>query len=109
MGLFSKKPKVEQCPMCDVELTPDDRWTHEETHIVQITADEPAWLPATLRDVAQGEFTFRCEQCNSYPSIKWPKPGGASAGMTLHLGHAHHRGSMAMAGVPVEFDMIPIS
>lgn len=109
MGIFSKKPKIEQCPMCDAELTPEDRWTHEESHVVQIQADAPSWLPAQLRNVAQGEFTFKCDRCNSYPSIKWPKEGGASAGMTLHLGGAHGRGSMAHSGAPVGFDMIPIA
>lgn len=108
MGLFNKKPKVEQCAMCDAAVEPDDRWSHELSHVSLITADAPAWLPPQLRNVAQGEYTFKCDRCDSYPSLKWPKEGGASSAMQLHLGKAHGRGPMANMGVPVGFDMIKI-
>ena len=70
MGLFSKKPRIEVCEMCgksDVEGCGS-----ADKHVVEIRGDEPSWLPPNLRIQAQGEFTWLCTRCNSFPAMKWP-------------------------------------
>ena len=89
MGLFGKKEKVECCDMCDVTVSANETSSHRSSHIVKIGPTEPQWLSSGLRAVAQGQYTFRCQRCDSYPDIKWPHEGGADAGMTIHLGVAH--------------------
>jgi len=103
MGLFSSKPKVVVCEMCgksDVEGC-GSMWNHVE----QVSGDLPSWLPANLRAEAQGEYTWLCLHCGSYPAMKWPTDSGASAGMMLHLGSAHHVGNLKGAGRP-QFSMM---
>ncbi len=106
MGLFNKKPKILVCDMCgkaDVEGCGSIY-----NHVEQISGDQPAWLPGNLRAQAPGEYTWMCVRCNSYPAMKWPSDGGASAGMILHLGSAHYVGEfkgMRSTNVP----MIPVS
>lgn len=98
VGIFSKKPKATVCEMCgksDVEGCGS-----ADRHVVTITADEPSWLPANYRAQAQNEFTWLCTRCNSYPAAKWPREGGASAGMMMHLGSEHHVGIMKNSPVP---------
>lgn len=93
MGIFGKKSKTEVCDMCgkaDVEGCGSS-----SKHVEQITATEPSWLPANWRAQAPGEYTWMCVRCNSYPEMKWPSDGGASAGMLMHLGKAHHVGRFA--------------
>jgi hypothetical protein len=114
MGIFSKKskaPEVRKCDVCDTPYMPGDGRAHEYSHIAKISPTEPSWLPGNLRKVAQGEYTFRCDRCNSFPSMKWPSEGGASAGMDLHLAVAHHAGILGSSGMSpgvVNFDMIPV-
>ena len=107
MGIFSKKPKVDKCGMCDAVVPADERFSHQRSHIVMIGATEPSWLPERLRAVAQGQYTFRCDRCNSYPDIKWPSEGGAEAGMEIHLAGRHGVGNSALGGA-VKFGMTPI-
>lgn len=109
MGFLKKTPRAEQCPMCDALVDANERLSHELSHVALITDSDPAWLPPHMRQVAQGEYTFKCDRCNSFPDIKWPKEGGASAGMQLHLGHAHGRGPMAHASIPAGFGMVEIA
>lgn len=104
MGLFSKKPKTAACDMCGKADT--EGCGSEYKHVEQINADQPAWLPENLRAQAQGEYTWLCVRCDSYPAMKWPGDGGAEAGMLLHLGSAHYVGRMKGAGSP-NFTMIP--
>jgi hypothetical protein len=104
VGLFSKKSKVEVCDMCgktDVEGCGSVR-----KHVVKIEPDEPAWLPPNYRAQAQGEFTWCCTRCNSFPATKWPHDGGAWAGMMLHLGNAHYVGEFKGMGGSQRIDMI---
>lgn len=106
MGLFSKKPKIVVCEMCgkaDVEGC-----GHAGNHVEEINGDQPSWLPLNLRTQAQGQYTWLCLHCNSYPAMKWPSDSGAWAGMALHLGSAHHVGEMKGMGLP-QFSMIPAS
>ena len=106
MGLFNKKPKVAVCDVCgkaDVEGC-----GNAFNHVEQITADSPSWLPANMRTQAQGEYAWQCLLCNSYPAMKWPHDGGASAALDIHLGQAHRKGSMAdMASAMPRVNMIP--
>ena len=53
----------------------------------------PPGFQAGWRSQAQGEFTFLCTRCNSFPDAKWPNHGGASAQL-IHLGAKHHVGLM---------------
>jgi hypothetical protein len=69
-------------------------------HVVQIDGDEPAWLPVHYRAQAQGQFTWLCTRCDSFPAMKWPADGGAWAGMMVHLGQAHFVGQMKGMGGP---------
>jgi hypothetical protein len=111
MGLFSKKDKLERCPMCDAALTPEDRFSHEFTHVAKIGPSEPAWLPEGLRAQAQGEYTFRCDRCNSYPDQKWPSDSGAGSAMKIHLGLDHNIGQFAgnySMRSAATFNMVPI-
>jgi len=90
MGLFNKKPKISVCEMCgkaDVEGC-----NGLASHVVEIRGDEPSWLPPGWRAQAQGEYTFMCLHCNSFPDNKWPSDSGAWAAMQLHLGQAHYIG-----------------
>lgn len=107
MGIFSRKPKVSVCDMCgkaDVEGCGST-----SNHVERILGDQPSWLPVELREQAQGEYTWMCTRCDSFPAMKWPSDGGASAGMDIHLGRAHHVGQFAtMGGAMPRVDMIPI-
>lgn len=105
MGLFSKKPKIAVCDMCgkaDVEGCGS-----AGKHVEQIVGDQPAWLPANLRAQAQGQYTWMCLRCNSFPEMKWPGDGGAWSGMQIHLGKAHHVGELASEAsmMPVQMNM----
>lgn len=110
MGLFGKKQKEVRCDLCNEVVA--GRGSHNHAETARITETEPVWLPAALRAEAEGEYTFRCERCNSFPSMKWPANGGAYSGMMLHLGHAHGVGMFASSSsAPHGFDqmkMIPI-
>jgi hypothetical protein len=101
VGLFSKKPKVVVCEMCG--KADDEGCGSADKHVVEIRGDQPAWLPANLRTQAQGEFTWLCTHCDSYPAMKWPHESGASAGIKMHLGAAHYIGLMkGMSGQRTE-------
>lgn len=116
MGIFSKKskaPEASTCDVCGATSPPGERSAHERTHIAKISLIEPDWLPENLRAVAQGEYTFRCDRCNAFPSMKWPSEGAAESGLTLHLAVAHHAGMFASSGMSlrgdVKFEMIPVA
>jgi hypothetical protein len=98
VGLFSKKAKIEVCDMCG--RTADEGCGSVHKHVAQIVGDEPAWLPPWYRTRGQGEFTWLCTRCNSFPAMKWPKDSGAWAGMMLHLGNAHYVGEFKGVGGP---------
>ena len=103
MGIFKKKEKIVVCDMCgkaDLEGCGS-----EHNHVEQISGDAPVWLPGNLRAQAQGEYTWLCTRCDSYPAMKWPSDGGAWAGMMIHLGGAHFVGQMKGAG-RTNFEMI---
>lgn len=107
MGIFSKKQKIEVCEMCgkaDVEGCGS-----ADKHVVQITAGEPAWLPANYRAQAPGEYTWLCVRCGSYPAMKWPRDSGAWSGMMMHLGSEHSVGHMKAMGQRTNFSMMPVS
>jgi hypothetical protein len=113
MGIFGKKkPQTRTCDVCDAPYTLGESPSHVYSHIVKISSTEPSWLPGNLRAVAHGEYTFRCDRCNSFPSIKWPSDAGAYAGMSLHLAAVHNAGMVAGSGGAlrgsVNFDMIPV-
>lgn len=103
MGLFSKKPKIAVCEMCGKADVEGCGSIHN--HVEQISSDQPAWLPGNLRAQAQGEYTWLCVRCSSYPAMKWPSDGGAWAAMLIHLGSAHYVGEMKGAG-RTNFSMI---
>jgi hypothetical protein len=108
-GKKTKKHEVRKCSMCGAAPIPGER----HSHIVKISLTEPPWLPERLRAQAQGEYTFRCDRCNSFPGIKWPAPGGADSGMWIHLAAAHYAGMLAHMDTMVirqmvNFDMIRI-
>lgn len=105
VGLFNKKQKVAVCEMCG--KADYEGCGSIQNHVVRISIDQPAWLPANRRAQACGEYTWMCLRCNSYPSLKWPHDGGAWAGMLLHLGGAHYVGEMKGMG-GVNFSMIPL-
>jgi hypothetical protein len=108
MGLFSKKPTVVVCEMCS--KTGAEGCGSVDSHVEKIGSDQPAWLPAQLREQAPGEFTWLCVQCNSYPAMKWPGDGGARSGMIMHLGNKHHVGLFKDSyGRADMFSMIPVS
>lgn len=103
VGLFKKKEKIVVCDMCgkaDIEGCGS-----EQNHVEQISGEQPEWLPGNLRAQAQGEYTWLCVRCNSYPAMKWPSDGGAWAGMMLHLGGTHFVGQMKGMGRE-KFEMI---
>ena len=107
VGFFSKKAKVAVCDMCGLDEM--NGCGTNSNHVVEIMGDEPAWLPSSYRAQARGQFTWMCSRCNSYPAMKWPRPGGAAAGMELHLGAAHSLGQFK-GGVPgVRTEMIPLA
>jgi hypothetical protein len=114
MGLFGKKqPKPVGCDMCGHVYTPGEGEgrPHIYTHIEKISLAGPTWLPPNLRTVAQGEYVFRCQRCNSFPSMKWPSEGGAFAAMNIHLGAKHNAGMFGNGrgfGMPQQFEMIPL-
>jgi hypothetical protein len=109
VGLFSKKPTrtVAVCEMCSKTEAEGCGWA--DHHVEPIGYDEPTWLPEHLRAQAPGEFTWLCVRCNSYPAMKWPGSGGASSGMIMHLGRAHHVGFLAGSNVGIRFSMIPVN
>lgn len=90
MALFGKKEKIVVCDMCG--KTGAEGCGSVQNHVVEITADEPAWLPPNYRAQAQGEFTWLCTLCDSFPEMKWPHTSGAWAGMMQHLGGTHRVG-----------------
>ena len=52
VGLFKKKEKIVVCDMCgkaDIEGCGS-----EQNHVVQISGEQPEWLPGNLRAQAQG-------------------------------------------------------
>jgi hypothetical protein len=107
VGLFNKKPTISVCDMCgkaDVEGCGS-----AQNHVVQISGAEPAWLPTSYRAQAQGEYTWLCTRCNSFPAVKWPHDGGAWAGMQIHLGSAHYAGDFKGMGAAMgRVEMIPV-
>ena len=106
MGLFksNKTPVIATCDMCG--KTRDEGCGNPDKHIEQINAEEPEWLPENYRAQAVGEYTWFCTRCNAYPEMKWPKTGGASAGITVHLGRVHSIGLMKGSyGGPAPFGM----
>jgi len=108
VGLFSKKPKISVCEMCGKANI--EGCGSVANHVEEIRGDQPAWLPANLRAQAQGEFAWLCVRCNSYPAMKWPRDGGAYAGMMIHLGAAHHVGEFKGTGSSMRpVSMIPVS
>ena len=113
MSVFGKKPKMRNCDVCDVLYVADDGPPHEYSHVTRISSTEPSWLPGELRDAGQGQYTFRCDRCNSFPSTKWPSEGAAYIGMNLHLSAAHNAGKLGGSGTgygrPLNFDMIPVA
>lgn len=113
MRIFGKRSSMRNCDMCDSIYTSGEGRPHEYSHIAKISLTEPFWLPANLRAVGQGEYTFRCDRCNSFPSIKWPSDTGAYAGMSLHLAAAHRTGTLPGSGPSswgsVSFEMIRVS
>jgi hypothetical protein len=90
--------KQKTCGVCGQTYTLTLGQPHERSHIVRISSTEPSWLPAHLRAVAAGEYTFKCDRCNSYPSSRWPSEGAAFAGMGYHLAAAHDTGPMSGLG-----------
>jgi hypothetical protein len=111
MVLFKKvqaKPDVTACKMCG--KTRDDGCGNQDNHIEHISATEPEWLPENYRTQAIGEYSWVCTRCNAYPELKWPKTGGASSGIMIHLGEVHGIGLMAgKYGTPATFGMRPLS
>jgi hypothetical protein len=103
MSLFKKKASIPVCDVCG--KAQDEGCGSADNHIVQITADQPAWLPANWRTQAVGQYTWLCSRCNSYPDQKWPSDGGASSALTLHLGK-HGVGMFAGRSMPVNFNMV---
>lgn len=103
MGLFSKKSRESVASACEVCGAPG----HDRgTHVVQIRGDEPSWLPAGWRRQAQGEFTFLCVRCGSFPDAKWPHSGGADAALQIHLGSKHSVGQFKNSGMRQDFGMV---
>jgi hypothetical protein len=76
VGLFSRRPT--HCPICTAELDKRDHWRHWDTHVQQIPEGEGD---------ASGQYTWRCV-CGP-AGMKWPKAGGASAGLALHMQQRH--------------------
>ena len=83
---------------------------HEYSHITQISAAEPEWLPDVMRSEAPGEYIFRCDRCNAFPAMHWPTEIAAYSGMNVHLASVHNAGILSVTGVrqSAQFDMIPI-
>ncbi len=111
MSIFGKKQKLRNCDVCDALYVADDGPPHEYSHVIRISSAEPLWLPQDDRQAAEGQYTFRCDRCNSFPSTKWPSEGGAYFGMNVHLAASHDTGKLGGSGrgygKPVNFDMIP--
>lgn len=76
MGLFSKKAVA--CPICQAELQTKGNFGHWEVHVTQIPEGEGD---------ASGQYTWQCV-CGP-ADMKWPKPGGASSGLALHMQQRH--------------------
>jgi hypothetical protein len=111
LGIFSKKPKEEECDMCGALVLADEKFSHRGSHVMRIGLTEPLWLPENLRVVAQGEYTFRCDRCRCYPDIKWPSEAGAQSGMDVHLAVAHRVRPLGNSGRSLgaaKFGMAPI-
>jgi len=98
VGLFNKKPRISVCEMCGRADVEGCGSVHN--HVVEVRGETPAWLPPGLRSQAQGEYTWLCLHCNSFPDTKWPGDSGAWAGMMIHLGQAHHIGQFK--GMPTD-------
>ena len=79
--------------------------SHIHAEIARITETEPAWLPAALRAEALGEYTFHCERCNSFPSMKWPANGGAHSAMIMILIRSAPEAAPLVRREPVVVDM----
>lgn len=109
MGLFRRRREEapDTCEMCG--KTEADGCGSKRKHVMEVRGDDPPWLPAHLRVQARGEYTFLCSLCNSYPASKWPRAGGAEAGMLMHLGGTHQVGSFSRPGLAVPIDMISAS
>jgi hypothetical protein len=108
MPLFSsRKPRIAVCEMCGKSDAEGCGALYK--HVEEISGDLPTWLPPHLRAQAQGEYTWICVRCNSYPAMKWPRGSGASAGMLIHLGGAHNVGDMKGMGGSSGFDMIRVT
>lgn len=106
MGLFSKKPKAAVCELCGKADLEGCAGTF--SHVEQISATGPAWLPEGLRVQAQGEYAWLCLICDSYPAMKWPSDSAAAVSLTIHLGQAHNAGRMRdIAGSMDRINMIP--
>jgi hypothetical protein len=104
VSLFKKKSSTPLCGMCG--KAGGEGCGDAKNHVVRITGEEPAWLPADWRAQAVGQYTWLCSRCNSYPDQKWPSEGGASSAMSLHLGK-HGVGMFAGRAVPLNFKMVP--
>jgi len=80
VGIFSKKPKAARpCPICGDDLNQvDNKYSHWHSHVTEI--------PQGQGD-ASGQFTFNCS-CGP-AGMKWPKPGGATAGLAMHMEQRH--------------------
>jgi len=96
MGLFSKKPNVVVCEMC--ERSHAEGCGSTDKHVVEIKSDAPAWLPTNFRARAQGGFTFLCTRCDSYPCSPAKDVGDAKIFIIKHLGGDHHVGLLAGRG-----------
>lgn len=77
MGVFSKK--LVTCPICEAGLPKNEnKFDHWESHVRQISPGHGD---------ASGQYTW---ECSCGPSgMKWPKIGGAAAGMALHMLQRH--------------------
>ena len=58
-----------------------------------------------FRGQGEGEFTWRCVRCDSFPEMKWEREGAADAGMSMHLGSAHSVGSLSGSSARPPFGM----
>jgi hypothetical protein len=105
-GPPTAKQRSQVCDMCGKTYGEGCGSVHK--HVNQIRGHEPAWLPSNFRAQAQGEFTWLCTRCNSFPALKWPRDDGAVASMKLHLGSAHYVGQFKGVHSP-HTEMVPIA
>ncbi|MDZ7733889.1 MAG: hypothetical protein U5R31_13235 [Acidimicrobiia bacterium] len=80
MGLFTKKQKIFDCPICDRQFDPlKDKGTHRQEHVRQIPEGEGE---------ASGQFTWECA-CG--PSgMKWTNDFSASTALGIHWHRSRH-------------------